>query len=59
MRQGRGQGSDSASHMSSSGIYSSVWILSLSRVRGRILIAADAEPVVSDEADGAEQVFMF
>lgn len=26
---------------------------------GRILTAADAKPVVSDEADGAEQVSMF
>lgn len=54
-----GQGSNAASPMSSSGVSSSVWVLSLSRVTGHILIAADAEPVVSDEADGAEQVSMF
>lgn len=42
--------------MSSSIVSSSVWVLLPNRPTDHILIAADAEPVVSDNADSAEQV---
>lgn len=49
-------GNDAASSMSSSIVSSSVWVLLPNRPTDHILIAADAEPVVSDNADSAEQV---
>lgn len=50
------QGSHAASPMSSSIVSSSLWVLSPSRATDHILIAADAKPVVSDNADSIEQV---